>query len=498
MRRHGLRFPCPSRADGRPLSIAHRGASAHAAENTLEAFRVAAGLGADMWEIDVHLTRDGVAVISHDPTLGHAVGVDVRITKLDLTDLRALAPDMPTLDETIALASKLGQALYVEVKARGAGAVTIRRLMAAGFQSAVLGSFMVDEVRDLVDAACPFPVSVLVPLGMDPFALAAQTGADIIHLCWERGGERPQDLVTQDLMQQAREQDLGIVLWHEERRAVLDELIDMPVLGICTNNPEMMARLDPLRALGVQTVFHRGANRFAPENTVSAGRLAFELGADYLELDVRQSADGALVVIHDATVDRTTNGTGRVADMTLSDLRALDAGSWFSRFHSGEKLPTLREMIALCQSYGRQMYIEIKDADPVNVIALVEEMDFLADCFFWSRDTEILCGVRAASSKARIRSTATDYPTLDILKAHLDPVIVEFHPEDFCQRAAECRALGMTPMLQYFGDDPEIFRQILLLRPPMLNLDRADLLLAACAGGKLAGDSHGNAIRDAG
>lgn len=498
MRRDSLRFPCPARADGRPLSIAHRGASAHAFENTLNAFRVAAELGSDMWEIDVHLTRDGVAVVSHDPALERMFGVGCLIPELDLEELRSRAPDLPTLDEVIALAAQLGQGLYVELKTRGAGDVATGRLRAAGFERAVLGSFIVDEVRDLIATHCPFPVATLVPLGVDPFALADRTGADIVHLCWEHGGDRPQDLVTREMLQKARAIGLGVALWHEERRAVLDELVRIPVLGICTNNPEKMARLDPVRALGIQTVFHRGANHFAPENTVAAARLAFEQGADYLELDVRESADGELVVIHDATVDRTTNGTGRVAEMTLHELRQLDAGSWFSPFHSGESLPALSEMIALCQSYGRQMYIEIKAADPARLIALVEEMAFLGECFFWSFDAELLRGVRAVSANARIKSTATDYPALDVLKADLDPAIVEFHPEDFRWRADECRALGMTPMLQYFGDDPEVFREILWLKPPMLNLDRADLLLAACAGGTLSADSHGDAIRNAG
>ena len=70
---------------------------------------------------------------------------------------------------------------------------------------------------------------------------------------------------------------------------------------------------------------HRGASGYAPENTLEAFRLAMDMGADGFELDVHLSRDGELIVIHDETVDRTTNGTGRVMDLTLAQLKELDA-----------------------------------------------------------------------------------------------------------------------------------------------------------------------------
>nr|WP_323571654.1 glycerophosphodiester phosphodiesterase family protein [Rhizobium sp. 28DA2] len=74
-------------------------------------------------------------------------------------------------------------------------------------------------------------------------------------------------------------------------------------------------------------VSHRGANHFAPENTFAAADLALQQGADYIELDVRESADGVLYVFHDETLDRTTNGTGPIGHMLSSEIDALDAGS---------------------------------------------------------------------------------------------------------------------------------------------------------------------------
>ena len=88
----------------------------------------------------------------------------------------------------------------------------------------------------------------------------------------------------------------------------------------------------------MEVIAHRGASYFEPENTLRSFRRAVEMGADRVEVDVRLSKDNKLVVIHDPRVDRTTNGTGRVKDMTLQELKSLDAGK-------GEKIPTLQEVI---------------------------------------------------------------------------------------------------------------------------------------------------------
>jgi glycerophosphoryl diester phosphodiesterase len=132
-------------------------------------------------------------------------------------------------------------------------------------------------------------------------------------------------------------------------------------------------------------IAHRGASGLAPENTLAAFRLAIALGADGVEMDVQLSADRRAVVLHDARVNRTTNGAGRVTNLTLDDLRRLDAGSWFDRrltirprvramveralsvnngdgvSFSGEKIPTLEQTLALLARSGlRRVYVELK------------------------------------------------------------------------------------------------------------------------------------------
>lgn len=92
-------------------------------------------------------------------------------------------------------------------------------------------------------------------------------------------------------------------------------------------------------------VAHRGASGHAPENTMVAFQKGVEMKADYIEIDVQMTKDGELVVIHDTTVDRTTNGTGKVGDLTLEEIRQLDAGSWFSEAYVGEAVPTFEEVL---------------------------------------------------------------------------------------------------------------------------------------------------------
>ncbi|NOZ00012.1 MAG: glycerophosphodiester phosphodiesterase [Chloroflexi bacterium] len=102
---------------------------------------------------------------------------------------------------------------------------------------------------------------------------------------------------------------------------------------------------------------HRGASAHAPENTLAAFELAAQQGADAIELDAKLSADGQVVVIHDTTVDRTTDGHGRVADLPLAALRELDAGSFFSQTFRGERIPTLDEVFA---AVGKKVLINVE------------------------------------------------------------------------------------------------------------------------------------------
>ena len=90
---------------------------------------------------------------------------------------------------------------------------------------------------------------------------------------------------------------------------------------------------------------HRGRSGVFPENTIAAFEAAIELGVDFLELDVRRTADGEIICLHDPTVDRTTDGSGELSSLTLAEVQALDAGAWKGAEHAGARIPLLREVV---------------------------------------------------------------------------------------------------------------------------------------------------------
>jgi len=109
-----------------------------------------------------------------------------------------------------------------------------------------------------------------------------------------------------------------------------------------------------------QIIAHRGASGHAPENTIAAYRLAIELGSQFIEADLQVCTDGHLVAIHDAMLQRTTNGRGSVAESTLQELRAIDAGRWFDRDFAGQRVPTLDEVLVLSGEADVGLYLRIR------------------------------------------------------------------------------------------------------------------------------------------
>ncbi|PSU36182.1 glycerophosphodiester phosphodiesterase family protein [Photobacterium lutimaris] len=136
---------------------------------------------------------------------------------------------------------------------------------------------------------------------------------------------------------------------------------------------------------------HRGAAALAPENTLVSIRKAAEAGVSWVEIDTQLCADSIPVVIHDETVNRCTNGKGKIADLNLAELKELDAGSWFHSNFAGERIPTLAEAFNTCLDLDLTLNLELKihhdeQIEPlVNaVIALIKKMDFPIDKLLFS------------------------------------------------------------------------------------------------------------------
>lgn len=153
----------------------------------------------------------------------------------------------------------------------------------------------------------------------------------------------------------------------------------------------------------VRVIAHRGASGTRPENTLASFREAVALGADMIELDVQLCRDGEVVVLHDDTLDRTTNGGGFVRDHTLADLRRLDAGAWFGAPYAGERVPTLEEVL---RAVRLPINVELKQGGGTGLeevtLARVQEAGALDRIVFSSFDPAILVRLRALTADAAL------------------------------------------------------------------------------------------------
>jgi glycerophosphoryl diester phosphodiesterase len=142
--------------------------------------------------------------------------------------------------------------------------------------------------------------------------------------------------------------------------------------------PLALAQAGQRVAKKIVVIAHRGAHREAPENTLASLEKAIEIGCDYVELDVRRTKDGALVIMHDASVNRMTNGKGKIEDLTLAEIRKLEIKSRRGKQWAGLKLPTFDEMLE--HAKGRmKIYVDHKKAPPAEVLAAINKHGMLHD-----------------------------------------------------------------------------------------------------------------------
>lgn len=142
---------------------------------------------------------------------------------------------------------------------------------------------------------------------------------------------------------------------------------------------------------------HRGDQACAPENTLSAFRLAVEKNAPMIEFDVQATRDGKLVIMHDPTVDRTTNGKGKVSELTFAEIRALDAGSWFKPEFKGEQVPTLEETLKVIPTTVLcNVHLKNSPGVAAGTARTLREMGRLDHCF-------LACTVKQAE-EARVEA----------------------------------------------------------------------------------------------
>ncbi len=152
---------------------------------------------------------------------------------------------------------------------------------------------------------------------------------------------------------------------------------------------------------------HRGACAYAPENTLESIHTAADIGAQWVELDVKLTRDGVPVIFHDETLERTTNGSGNMADTLYEDLRQLEAGSWFADGFTGIKIPTLEEALDVLLERGLGLNLEIKPCPGREVETAEIALDVLST--IWDDHSNILISSFQHPSLEAARDMANDW-----------------------------------------------------------------------------------------
>jgi glycerophosphoryl diester phosphodiesterase len=207
---------------------------------------------------------------------------------------------------------------------------------------------------------------------------------------------------------------------------------------------------------------HRGASGDAPENTLSAFRLAEQAAADGLELDVRLTADGVPVILHDDTLDRTTNVQGLLALYPVADLQHVDAGSWFAPQFAGEALPALEHVLQWATGRLR-LNLEIKEFDAGMAVKALLDRYPCCRVLVSSFDHGVLKALRASAPQLPVGFLSEDSQWHRQLLAAVACGAESFHPrQDLVtpQSVAQCHALGLK-VYPWVVDEVERFRALL-------------------------------------
>lgn len=172
----------------------------------------------------------------------------------------------------------------------------------------------------------------------------------------------------------------------------------------------------------IAVISHRGEHLRHTENTLTAYRTALDLGADYFEVDVQTTADGKLILMHDGQVDRTTDGKGRVAELTFAQIRALKAG--------GEPVPTFEEALELASSRKAKVYVDVKRASQADVLAALEKYQMVDQVVVYG-GFEYLKKLRELRPDVRIMPESVNTTVVQRIVNELKAKVIAFSARDW-------------------------------------------------------------------
>jgi glycerophosphoryl diester phosphodiesterase len=356
----------------RPFQVmVHRGEALQAPENTRPALQRCIDDGLEWAEVDLRLTRDGQHLLWHDASFTDAAGKSWKISEHSLAELSKLdagsrfaarfsGERLLSLQDCFTLC-KGRLNLYLDCKAINPEQLA-REILAAGMERQVVVYADLEQLRK-VQTASAGKIATMTKwrpdFGLPDFAVTNGLAAveidapdltPTISEAFKRAGVKVEAKV------------LGAwdkpEMWERAMVAGADWLqTDLPEEVVA----HALWRRLPKRP--VQISLHRGANRYAPENTLPAFAKAIRLGVDFVEFDVRTTRDGAFFLLHDSTLEGKTDGVGPIAQQTAEAVRKISAGVKFGKSYAGVRIPSLDEFLAACAGKV-DLYFDAKAIPP--------------------------------------------------------------------------------------------------------------------------------------
>lgn len=242
-----------------------------------------------------------------------------------------------------------------------------------------------------------------------------------------------------------------------------------------------------------RVIGHRGAKAYAPENTIESIETAASLGVEWVELDVKLTRDNVPIIFHDEELDRTTSGTGLVAQTTYEDLRDLDAGSWFGDSFSAARIPTLEQAVDVILKHGLGLNLEIKPCPGREKETAEIALDHLSQ--YWDDMDKILISSFQHVSLEAALDLAPDYARGLLLGGdempenwremaeYLDVSTINLGTRLINRQVADDVMDLELPLLVYTVNDPMQARSLQKLGVDGFFSDNPDVILENLAGG---------------
>jgi glycerophosphoryl diester phosphodiesterase len=428
---NGFAFFEPVRPPRTIQVMAHRGAMRRAPENSARALELSIADTVEWVEVDVRRTKDGHHILFHDDVVDRKTDGTGRVRELTLAEIRALDAGAKfarrfadarilTLGEGLAIARGRVN-LYLDCK-DVVPAKLAQEVIAAKMARQVVIYHSPDVLR-AVRAAATEELALMTKwrprFGIARWVDELRPSAveiDAVDVTPEACNE----FHRRGIKVQAK--TLGV----DDRPEVWDRMADAGVDWIQTDLAEdVLARqvLKTIRSKPVKIAHHRGASRYAPENTLPALEKAILLGADFVEFDIQTTRDGAFIVLHDRVLSRTTSGQGPVRQQELVIVQSLDAGSWFGRPFAETRVPSLDDFL---KAAGRraQLYVDAKDIAPDALAGALKRHGLIDRAVVYQRE-EYLERLRAIDPSIRRMPPLRDLARLDSLADRVRPFAVD-------------------------------------------------------------------------